>query len=127
MVQKRHNISWQCKHSARMCVTALYCALSLPSMHCRRTALTAHPDSHSNNFVQHGIVSYGFGCAQKGKPGVFTEVFQYKDWIERTIKNPNDHPGFYAGDPVKPGQNKPGLLQTLWELIWSLPSLIFGS
>lgn len=42
-----------------------------------------------NKFVVAGITSYGFQCAQKNFPGVYTRVSYYLDWINNQTSDTN--------------------------------------
>ena len=40
-----------------------------------------------HKFYLTGLTSWGIGCAQKGKPGVYANILYLKDWIKENISN----------------------------------------
>ncbi|KAM9316571.1 serine protease 56 [Gastrophryne carolinensis] len=45
-------------------------------------------DSSSNQYYVYGITSWGDGCGEKGKPGVYTRVTSFIDWMRSQMKSP---------------------------------------
>ncbi|NXJ13757.1 PRS56 protease, partial [Odontophorus gujanensis] len=57
-------------------------------------------DPSSHRFVLYGITSWGDGCGERGKPGVYTRVASFADWLSLQM------------DPV-PGSREPSCFDLL--------------
>ncbi|XP_062907307.1 coagulation factor X-like [Mobula hypostoma] len=59
---------------------------------CRGDSGGPHVTKHKNTWFLTGIVSWGEGCAQKGKYGIYTKVSKYIKWIKYVIKEMSTYP-----------------------------------
>ena len=49
--------------------------------------LSINPANGQWRWFQVGIVSWGYGCAQKGEVGYYTKVSTFVDWIDKIKKS----------------------------------------
>ncbi|XP_044145911.1 serine protease 56 isoform X2 [Bufo gargarizans] len=67
-------------------------------------------DPSSKQYVIYGITSWGDGCGERGKPGVYTRVTAFIDWIRTQMKKstPSREPScFELGAMTDSQQNNP--------------------
>ncbi|XP_016007406.2 coagulation factor X [Rousettus aegyptiacus] len=78
-----------CKLSSKFTITPnMFCAGydAKPEDACQGDSGGPHVTKFKETYYVTGIVSWGEGCAQKGKYGVYTKVTNFLKWIDRSMK-----------------------------------------
>ncbi|XP_004423266.2 PREDICTED: LOW QUALITY PROTEIN: coagulation factor X [Ceratotherium simum simum] len=78
-----------CKLSSSFTITQnMFCAGydSKPQDACQGDSGGPHVTQFKDTYFITGIVSWGEGCARKGKYGVYTKVANFLKWIDRSMK-----------------------------------------
>ncbi|KAM9038773.1 coagulation factor X [Sarcophilus harrisii] len=78
-----------CKLSSTFTVTSnMFCAgyESISEDACEGDSGGPHVTKYKDTYFVTGIVSWGEGCARKGKYGIYTKVTAYLGWIKRSMR-----------------------------------------
>lgn len=78
-----------CKLSTSLTITSnMFCAGydAKPEDACQGDSGGPHVTRFKDTYFVTGIVSWGEGCAQKGKFGIYTKVTNFLRWINKSIK-----------------------------------------
>uniref|UniRef100_A0A665TWT1 coagulation factor Xa n=1 Tax=Echeneis naucrates TaxID=173247 RepID=A0A665TWT1_ECHNA len=81
-----------CMESTQLRISArMFCAGydEVPQDACQGDSGGPHVTGYSGTYFITGIVSWGEGCARKGKYGIYTQVSKFIPWILKTICNNN--------------------------------------
>uniref|UniRef100_A0A8C5DB33 coagulation factor Xa n=1 Tax=Gouania willdenowi TaxID=441366 RepID=A0A8C5DB33_GOUWI len=79
-----------CRESTKLRISArMFCAGydTIDKDACQGDSGGPHVTRYRNTYFVTGIVSWGEGCARKGKYGVYTQVSKYINWIRQGIEN----------------------------------------
>jgi plasma kallikrein len=49
--------------------------------------LVCQVSEHTDQYYQHGIVSWGMDCGQKGVPGVYANAAKFRTWIDKQMED----------------------------------------
>ncbi|XP_067419765.1 coagulation factor X [Emydura macquarii macquarii] len=78
-----------CKLSSTFMITEnMFCAGydNITKDACQGDSGGPHVTKYKDTYFVTGIVSWGEGCARKGKYGVYTKVSKFQSWLKRTFK-----------------------------------------
>ncbi|CAK7289141.1 Coagulation factor X [Vulpes lagopus] len=89
-----------CKLSSSFSITQnMFCAGydSKPEDACQGDSGGPHVTRFKDTYFVTGIVSWGEGCARKGKYGIYTKVTNFLKWIDRSMKARGAAPALAGG------------------------------